>query len=122
MQKKLIFVAYAARDAIKLDMLTVQSLNTRSPFEYVAMPDKGACSCEWRQEARSLIRRSHGVIALVSRNSLDSSGLHWEIDCAREEQKPMLGIWAYHFDKTKLPGVTSETWDQDTIEKYIDVL
>jgi hypothetical protein len=40
----------------------------------------------WKENVRTRIKRSHGVIALVSKNSLNSSGQKWEIACAKEEK------------------------------------
>jgi hypothetical protein len=53
------------------------------------------------------------VIALVSKNSLASSGQKWEMACAREEKSRVLGICAYKDDRTDLPGVKTvvQTWD-----------
>ena len=56
---------------------------------------KEAYSEEWKARVRTRICRSDGVIALVSKNSLSSSGQKWEISCAKEEQKKIRGIWAY---------------------------
>src|SRR5947208_13341328 len=93
--KKVIFVAFAIEDEVQRDFLKAQSLNTESPFEYVDMSVKEAYETDWKEKVRTRIRRSDGVIALVSKNSLTSSGQKWEITCAREEKKRILGIWAY---------------------------
>jgi hypothetical protein len=62
------------------------------------------------------------VIALVSKNSLTSSGQKWEIACAREEGKKVLGVWAYKDDHTNLEGVRTVVWTWDAIAKFIDSL
>ncbi|WP_353848683.1 TIR domain-containing protein [Cellulomonas sp.] len=71
---------------------------------------------------RTRIRRSHGVIVLVSKNSLTSSGQKWEIQCAKEERKPIRGIWAYTNDRTELSGVATFTWSDTNIANFIDSL
>ena len=43
------------------------------------------------RKVRTRIRRSDGVIVLVSKNSLTSSGQKWEIQCAKDEGKPIRG-------------------------------
>jgi hypothetical protein len=121
-QKKVLFVAFAIEDERQRDFLKGQSLNTECPFEYVDMSVKEAYSTEWKERVRTRIRRSDGVIALVSKNSLSSSGQKWEIACAREERKKILGIWAYTNDRTNLPGVNTVVWIWPTIEKFIDSL
>src|SRR3954454_6980099 len=100
--KKVVFVAFAIEDQRARDLLKGQSLNTASPFEYVDMSVKEAYDENWKDRVRTRIKRSDGVIALVSKNSLESSGQKWEIKCAKEEKKRILGIWAYTDDRTNL--------------------
>lgn len=121
-EKKVIFVAFAIEDERQRDFLKGQSLNTKSPFEYVDMSVKEPYDSNWKERVRTRIRRSNGVIALVSKNSLTSSGQKWEISCAKEEKKKLLGIWAYKDDRTNLPGVNTAVWTWPAIEKFIDSL
>ncbi len=120
--KRVVFVAFAIEDERQRDFLKGQSLNTKSPFEYVDMSVKEAYNSEWKERVRTRIRRSDGVIALVSKNSLTSSGQKWEIACAREEKKRVLGIWAYTDDRTNLEGVKTVVWTWDAIKNFIDSL
>ncbi|MFH1881904.1 MAG: TIR domain-containing protein [Planctomycetota bacterium] len=120
--KKVIFVAFAIEDERQRDFLKGQSLNTDSPFEYIDMSVKEAYDSKWKERVRTRIRRSDGVIALVSKNSLTSSGQKWEISCAKEEKKKVLGIWAYKDDRTNLVGVNTVVWTWPAIEKFIDSL
>lgn len=120
--KKVIFVAFAIEDERQRDFLKGQSLNTDSPFEYIDMSVKNAYDTEWKKRVRTRIRRSDGVIALVSKNSLTSSGQKWEISCAKEEKKKVLGIWAYKDDRTNLVGVNTKVWTWAAIESFIDSL
>jgi len=120
--KKVVFVAFAIEDERQRDFLKGQSLNTNSPFEYIDMSVKEPYDSNWKERVRTRIRRSDGVIALVSKNSLTSSGQKWEIACAREEKKKVLGIWAYKGDRTNLAGVNTVVWTWPAIEKFIDSL
>lgn len=120
--KKVVFVAFAIEDERQRDFLKGQSLNTNSPFEYTDMSVKEPYKTEWKERVRTRIRRSDGVIALISKNSLSSSGQKWEIACAREERKPVLGIWAYTDDRTNVEGVRTVVWAWETIRKFIDSL
>lgn len=120
--KKVIFVAFAIEDERQRDFLKGQSLKTNSPFEYIDMSVKEAYDSNWKDRVRTRIRRSDGVIVLVSKNSLTSSGQKWEIDCSREEKKKVLGIWAYTDDRTNLLGVNTVVWTWAAIEKFIDSL
>ena len=117
---KIIFVAFAIEDENSRDLLKGQSLNTRSPFKYTDMSVKTAYDNEWKQRVRTRIRRSDGVIILVSKNSLTSSGQKWEIQCAREERKHMKGIWAYQNDRTNIIGVNTKVWTWPNITSFID--
>jgi len=120
--KKVVFVAFAIEDERQRDFLKGQALNTNCPFEYVDMSVKDAYDTGWKDKVRTRIRRSDGVIVLVSKNSVNSSGQKWEIACAREEGKKVLGIWAYKDDRTSLPSVTTVVWTWDGITKFIDSL
>ena len=69
------------------------------------MSVKEPYNTDWKNKVRTRIRRSDGVIVLVSKNSLTSSGQKWEIQCAKDEGKPIRGIWAYSSDRTVIAGV-----------------
>lgn len=120
--KKVVFVAFAIEDVRQRDLLKGQSLLTTCPFEYVDMSVKEPYDADWKERVRTRIRRSDGVIVLVSKNSLTSSGQKWEIGCARDEGKKIRGIWIYTDDSTSLPGVTAVTWTWDNIKSFINSL
>ena len=120
--RKVIFVAFAIEDERQRDFLKGQSLHTNSPFEYIDMSVKEPYDSNWKDRVRTRILRSDGVIALVSKYSLNSSGQKWEIECAREENKKVLGLWAYKDDRTNLSGVNTVVWTWPAIEKFIDSL
>lgn len=118
--KKTIFVAFAIEDVRIRDMIKGQSLHTNSPFEYVDMSVKEAYDEEWKKKVRTRILRSDGVLVIVSKNSLTSSGQKWEIQCAKEEKKKIRGIWAYKEDRTDLAGVNTMVWTWENIANWID--
>lgn len=120
--RKTVFVAFAIEDERSRDFLKGQSLNTRSPFEYVDMSVKNPYDRDWKDRVRTRIRRSDGVIALISKNSLSSSGQQWEIACSKEERVPLRGIWAYNDDRTNVVGVNTVVWNWDNIAAFIDSL
>lgn len=120
--RKIIFIAFAIEDERQRDFLTGQALNTNSPFDYVDMSVKNAYSIEWKEKVRARIKRSDGVIVLVSQNSLNSNGQLWEIKCAKEEGKRILGIYAYYSDRTNLMAVNTKVWTWDNIKNFIDSL
>jgi hypothetical protein len=120
--KKIVFVAFAIEDVTQRDLFKGQSLHPRAPYEFIDMSVKEAYDKEWKERVRTRIRRSDGVIVLVSSSSLNSSGQKWEIECAKEEKKPIRGIWAYQNDRTTIAGVTTYAWNDDNISNFIDSL
>ncbi len=120
--KKVIFIAFAIEDEKIRDLLKGQELNTDSPFEYVDMSVKKAYDSNWKEHVRTRIRRSDGVIAVVSKNSLSSSGQKWEIACAKEERKKIRGIWAYKGDRTNIEGLNTVVWNWENIKDFINSL
>lgn len=123
--KKTIFIAFAIEDERQRDLLKGQSLNTDSPFEYIDMSVKEPYDSDWKDRVRTRIRRSDGVIALVSKNTLNSSGEKWEIGCADEENKKLIGLWAYSDDRTNpsvLSGRRIIPWTWQGVADFIDSL
>ncbi len=123
--KKIVFVAFAIEDERQRDFLKGQSLLNTSPFEYVDMSVKEAYDSQWKVKVRARIRRSDGVIALVSKNTLGSDGEAWEINCAKEEGKKLIGMWAYSNDRTNpviLGGKQIIPWSWQGISNFINSL
>jgi hypothetical protein len=120
--KKVVFVAFAIEDERQRDFLKGQSLHPRAPYEFIDMSVKDAYDSGWKDKVRTRIRRSDGVIVLVSKNSLNSIGQKWEFECAKEEGKKIRGIWAYTDDRTVLPGVSTFAWNDTNISNFIDSL
>lgn len=120
--KKTVFVAFAIEDERQRDFLKGQSLSPRAPYEFIDMSVKEPYDSEWKTKVRTRIKRSDGVIVLVSKNSLTSSGQEWEIQCAKEEGKKIRGIWAYSDDRTEIAGVTTVVWSDANISSFIDSL
>lgn len=119
---KVVFIAFAIEDERQRDFLKGQSLHPRAPYEFIDMSVKEPYDSEWKNRVRTRIRRSDGVIVLVSKHSLKSSGQKWEIQCAKDEKKKIRGIWAYKDDRTDLPGVSTYVWSDANISSFIDSL
>lgn len=121
-EKKTVFVAFAIEDERQRDFLKGQSLSPRAPYEFIDMSVKEPYDRDWKDRVRARIKRSHGVIVLVSKNSLSSSGQKWEVGCAQDEGKRIRGIWAYSDDRTRLDGVPTVVWSDKNISDFIDSL
>jgi hypothetical protein len=119
---KTVFVAFAIEDRRMRDLLKGQSLHPRTPYEFIDMSVKEPYDFAWKERVRARIRRSHGVIVLVSRNSLTSSGQKWEIRCAQEEGKPILGLWVYSDELTNIAGVRTVAWTDSNVASFIGTL
>ena len=123
--KKVVFIAFAIEDQNQRDLLKGQSLHTNSTFEYIDMSVKEPYDSGWEEKVKTRIRRSDGVIALVSKNSLTSTGEKKEIGWSKDEGKKMIGLWAYSDDSISLSalnGYSTITWTRDGIAKFIDSL
>jgi hypothetical protein len=120
--KKVVFVAFAIEDERQRDFLKGQSLHPRAPYEFIDMSVKEAYESDWKEKVRTRIKRSDGVVVLISENSLKSAGQKWEIECAKEEKKKIRGIYAYSDDRTDLAGVSTYTWSDKNISDFIDSL
>lgn len=119
---KVVFVAFAMPDKTQRDFLKGQSLGPRAPYEFIDMSVKEPYASEWKAKVRTRIKRSDGVIVLVSKNSASSDGQKWEIQCAQEEGKKILGIWAYSDDRSNIVGVNIKVWSDTNISNFIDSL
>ncbi|MCP1551691.1 MULTISPECIES: TIR domain-containing protein [Methylorubrum] len=120
--KRVVFIAFAIEDERQRDFLKGQSLHPRQPFEFIDMSVHEAYETGWKDKVRTRIKRSHGVIVLVSKNSAASTGQKWEIQCAKEEGKKIRGIWAYKDDRSQIDGVTTVEWSDANITSFIDSL
>lgn len=121
-EKKRVFVAFAIEDVRQRDLLKGQSLHPRSTFEYVDLSVKEAYETGWKEKVRVRIKGCHGVIVLASKNSAASEGQKWEIACAKDEKKPIIGIRAYSDDKSTIAGITVKDWTTDNLTNFIDSL
>ncbi len=117
---KVIFIAFAIEDEAMRNLFTGQSVHPDTPFEFIDMSVKEAYVSDWKDKVRTRIKRSDGVIALVSESSLTSEGQKWEISCAKEERKPILGVWVYTDDRTTLGGVSTVIWSWQAIADFIN--
>lgn len=122
---KRIFIAFAKEDERIRDLIKGQSLNAKTEFEYVDMSVKEPYESEWKEKVRTRIKGSDGVIALISKSSPNASGQLWEIKCAIEEGKPLLGLWIYKEDRTVLDAMSGKkviVWTWDGLTDFINSL
>lgn len=122
---KQVFIAFASEDVRQRDLLKGQAKNVNSGFDYVDMSVKQPYDSAWKTKTKERIKRSHGVIALLSRSSQRADGQRWEVESAVALGKPLLGIYAYNTDRsvpTYFPSYRVRDWTRDNLKAFIDSL
>ena len=122
---KVVFIAFAKEDEATRNLFTGQRVNPDTPFEFTDMSVKEPYSSEWKEKVRTRVRRSDGVIALISSSTPSASGQLWEIGCAVEEDKPLIGIWIednYTTEPPEMTGAPCKAWTWPNVADFIDGL
>jgi len=121
-----IFVSFAAEDSNYRDLLIGQAKNERSPFSFVDMSVKEPWDTQWKTNCRTKIRGCDGMIALLSKNTWNADGAKWEMNCANEEDVPLIGVHIHSDNKgaipTELSGKKVIEWSWDGIKRFLDSL
>ncbi len=126
MVTKGIFISFAIEDVNSRDLLKGQSLKADSPFKYIDLSAKQAWDTKWKTNCRTRIRGCDGVIALISKNTRISDGAKWEMQCANDEEIPMIGVHIHNDDKGQIPpqlaGTKVVNWTWSAITDFINSL
>ena len=127
MANKRIFVSFPEQDENLRDLLVGQSKNTNSPFDFTDMSVHKPWDNAWKTKCRTKIKSCDGLIAIITPNTLKADGQIWEINCADEEDVPILCIKTSEYipgDKTKakIGNRRIFNWDWDTIKNFIEGL
>ena len=123
--KKVVFLAFAKEDETTKNLFLGQRLNTDAPFEWTDMSVKEPYKTEWKERVRARVRRSDGVIALISSNTPGAAGELWEMTCAVEEDKPLLGMWiesGYRTKPSEMGSAPCKAWTWDAVADFISGL
>lgn len=125
--RKRVFISFAIEDVKYRDYLVEQARKNNSPFDFIDMSVKKKWNeNEWKRKCRTKIKRSHGVIALLSKNTHKAGGARWEIKCAREEGVKLIGMHIKKNDKGAVPpelkGKRVIEWNWENLEKFINQL
>lgn len=122
---KVVFIAFAKEDETTRNLFTGQRVHPDTPFEFTDMSVKDPYAREWKDRVRTRIKRSDGVVALISSHTPKADGQLWEITCAVEEGKPLLGIWiddGYRTKPSQLDGAPCKPWTWENVADFIDGL
>lgn len=120
-----VFIAFASEDVRQRDLLKGQAKNVNSGFDYVDMSVKQPYDSAWKTRTKERIKRSHGVIVLLSKSSQKADGQRWEVECALGLRKPVLGIYAYNHDRsvpTYFPRNRVRDWTRPNLRAFINSL
>jgi hypothetical protein len=121
--KRIVFIAFAEEDEGSRTLFSGQRIHPDTPFEFTDMPVKEPYDSDWQERTRTRIKRSDGVIALISPSTPDAEGQLWEIGCAVEEGKEILGIWledGYEVMPTEIGSAPCKEWTWENVATFID--
>jgi len=93
MAGKRIFTSFAIEDERIRDLFIGQARNQRVPYELIDMSVKEPWNNLWKTRCRIKIKSCDGVIVLITKNLKKADGALWEINCAKQELVPMLGVY-----------------------------
>lgn len=125
MANKIVFIAFAKEDERTRDLFVGQRKLGNTPYDWTDMSVKNPYDKDWKERVRTRVRRSDGVIALISSSTPNATGQLWEIKCAREEGKPLLGIWiedGYRTKPVEMGSAPCKTWTWQNVGDFIDGL
>jgi len=125
--RKRVFVSFASEDEKYRTFLVNQARSHKSPFDFIDMSVKVPYNDEeWKERCRTKIKRSHGLIVLLSKKTYHSSGVRFEIKCAKEEEKPIIGMYIKKGEKIgtlpELKGKKKVNWNWNNLESFINSL
>ena len=124
-REKTVFIAFAKEDESIRNLFSGQRIHSRSPFKFIDMSVKRAYDSGWKTKTRARIRRSDGVVVLVSSATRSASGQLWEIKCARAEGTPIRGFWiekSYRARPRAMGTVAIRNWTWSNVATFIDSL
>lgn len=123
---KRIFTSFAIEDERLRDLFVGQARHEKVPYELVDMSVKKPWDFEWKTNCRTRIKSCHGVIVLITKNLKKADGALWEINCAIEENKPLLGVYigeATILDSpNELIGVKKVNWTWANVANFVNNL
>jgi len=93
MNKTKIFVSFAPEDIKEGKMLGDQCRNPFSTFDVIGGSDEGQGSENWEAQTRERIKQTQVVLMVVGKNTAKAPNVVREIEMARKEGVPVLGVF-----------------------------
>jgi hypothetical protein len=124
-REKIVFIAFAKENERTRNLFSGQKVHPKTPFRFTDMSVKRPYEGGWKNQTRARIRRSDGVIVLVSSFTRRAKGQLWEIECARTEGKPICGFWIEPGFRTKpraMGSAVCRNWTWTNVANFIDSL
>lgn len=123
---KRIFTSFAIEDEQIRDLFIGQARNAKVPYELVDMSVKEPWSDSWKTRCRTRIKGCDGVIVLITKHLKNADGALWEIKCAKEESRSILGVYMSGCNAadapTELNGIRKISWTWDGIAQFVNSL
>lgn len=125
--KKKLFISFAIEDVHLRNLLVGQSQNDSTPFKFIDMSVKTPWDKNWKDKCRERIKGCHGVLVLISKNTYEADGVHWEIQCAQEEGLKIMVMKTNGAEKLKsVPKILKNhkinKWSWPNIETFVQSL
>jgi len=126
MAGKRIFTSFAIEDERIRDLFIGQARNQRVPYELIDMSVKEPWSNSWKTRCRTKIKSCDGVIVLITKNLKRADGALWEINCAKQELVPILGVYMSGCGVLDAPqeliSIKKINWTWDGIADFVGSL
>jgi hypothetical protein len=123
---KRIFTSFAIEDERIRDLFVGQARKENVPYELVDMSVKEPWSDSWKTRCRTRIKGCNGVIVLITDNLKQADGAIWEINCAKQERIPLIGVYIGGSTASDAPvelnGVKKISWTWDGISSFVNGL
>lgn len=123
---KRIFTSFAIEDERMRDLFVGQARHEKVPYDLVDMSVKEPWSSAWKTNCRTKIKGCDGMVVLISKNLKKGTGALWEINCAKEEGIPILGVYMSGCNildaPNELNGVKKVTWTWANIADFVNGL
>jgi len=123
MSKKM-FISFAIHDKTTHDLFMGQAKHDKVPYEFSEMLQKQPWDENWKNQARAKIKNSDLVLVLITKGLKTGNGAMWEIRCAKEEKKPILGLFMHGTTIEDSPDELHEAkkanWSWSAIEEFLN--
>jgi len=108
------------------DLFVGQAKNPDTPFNFTDYSQRYEFTESWKTQCRERIKLSRLVIQLVGANTYKATGADWEVKAAKEEGKPVFGVYLDKNNHGTIPpslrGSTVIEWTWDGIAAMINKL